>query len=57
MFTIYFSLQEKYKEEVDQKTVKTSTTRRSPLTVGPSMTSEAEKHMDGEIDVLFCLTL
>jgi hypothetical protein len=26
------------------------------LTVGPSMTVEAEKHMDGEIDALFCLT-
>jgi hypothetical protein len=37
--------------------VNASTTRRSPLTVGPSMTAEAEKHMDGEIDALFCLTL
>jgi hypothetical protein len=37
--------------------VKTSTTRRSPLTVGSSMTAEAEKHMDGEIDALFSLTL
>jgi hypothetical protein len=31
--------------------------RRSLLMVGPSMTAEAEKHMDGEIDALFCLTL
>jgi hypothetical protein len=37
--------------------MKTSTTRRSPLTVGSSMTAEAEKHMDGEIDTLFSLTL
>jgi hypothetical protein len=56
-FIICFSLQEKYKKEVVKNTVKTSTTRRSPLTVGPSMTTEAEKHMDGEIDVLFSLTL
>jgi hypothetical protein len=27
------------------------------LTVGPSMTAEAEKHTDGEIDSLFSLTL
>jgi hypothetical protein len=27
------------------------------LTAGPSMTMEVEKHMDGEIDALFCLTL
>jgi hypothetical protein len=31
--------------------------RRSSLTAGPSMTAEAEKHMDSEIDVLFYLTL
>jgi hypothetical protein len=31
--------------------------RRSPLTIEPSMTAEAEKHMDGEIDALFSLTL
>jgi hypothetical protein len=37
--------------------VKTSTTRRSPLMVGLSMIAEAEKHMDGEIDALFSLTL
>jgi hypothetical protein len=30
---------------------------RSPLTVRPSMTVEAEKYMDGEIDALFYLTL
>jgi hypothetical protein len=34
-----------------------STTRRSLLTVELSMTVEAEKHMDDEIDALFCLTL
>jgi hypothetical protein len=34
-----------------------STTRRNPLMVGLSMTAEAEKHMDGEIDALFSLTL
>jgi hypothetical protein len=38
-------------------TVKASTGRTSPLTVEPSMLAEAEKHMDGEIDVVFCLTL
>jgi hypothetical protein len=27
------------------------------LTTGPSMTAEVEKHMDGEIDALFHLTL
>jgi hypothetical protein len=43
-------LQEKYKEEVVKNTAMTSTTRRSPVTVGLSMTAEAEKHMDGEID-------
>jgi hypothetical protein len=37
--------------------VKTSTMRRSPLTARPSMIAEAEKHMDGEIDALFPLTL
>jgi Ca2+/H+ antiporter len=52
-FTIYFSLQKKYKEEVVKNTVKASTMRRSPLTAGLSMTTEAEKHMDGEIDALF----
>jgi hypothetical protein len=31
--------------------------RSSPLTVGLAMTAEAEKHMNGEIDGLFCLTL
>jgi hypothetical protein len=34
-----------------------SNTRRSPLTVGSSMTVEAKKHTDGEIDALFSLTL
>jgi hypothetical protein len=53
MFTICFSLQKKYKEEVVKNTMKASTTMRSPLTVGPSMTAEVEKHMDGEIDALF----
>jgi hypothetical protein len=56
-FTICFSLQEKYKEEVVKNTVKASTMRRNPLTAGSSMTEDAEKHMDGEIDVLFSLTL
>jgi hypothetical protein len=36
-----------------KNTVKASTTRRSSLMVGPSMTPEAEKHMDGEIDAIF----
>jgi hypothetical protein len=31
--------------------------RRSPLTTRASMIVEAEKHMDDEIDALFCLTL
>jgi hypothetical protein len=30
---------------------------RSPLTAGPSMTAEAKKHMDSEIDALFSSTL
>jgi hypothetical protein len=47
----------KYKEEVVKYTAKASTTRRSPLMAGPSMTVEAEKHIDGEIDALFPLTL
>jgi hypothetical protein len=38
-------------------TVKASTGRMSPLTAGPSMPAEAEKHIDGEIDGVFCLTL
>jgi hypothetical protein len=38
-------------------TAKASTTRRSPLTAGPSMTAEVEKHMDSEINALFSLTL
>jgi hypothetical protein len=37
---------------VKKNTVKTST-MRSPLTDGPSMTAEAKKYMDDEIDVLF----
>jgi hypothetical protein len=36
---------------------KASTMRRSSLKVGPSMTAEAEKHTDGEINALFSLTL
>jgi hypothetical protein len=36
---------------------KASTTRRSPLMVRPSMTMDAEKHMDSEIDAMFSLTL
>jgi hypothetical protein len=56
-FTICFSLQEKYKEEVVKNMTKASNTRRSPLTVGSSMTVEAKKHTDGEIDALFSLTL
>jgi hypothetical protein len=56
-FTICFSLQEKYKEEVVKKYGEGFNYGRSPLTVGRSMTVEAEKHMDGEIDALFCLTL
>jgi hypothetical protein len=57
MFTICFSLQEKYKEEVVKNVAKASTTRRSALTTRPSMTMEAEKHIDSEIDALFCSTL
>jgi hypothetical protein len=50
-------LEEWYKEEVVKNMADASTKRRSPLMVGPSMTVEAEKHMDGEIDALFSLTL
>jgi hypothetical protein len=56
-FTICFSLQKKYKEEVVKNMTKASTMRWSPLTVGPSMIAKAKKHMDGEIDALFCLNL
>jgi hypothetical protein len=56
-FTICFSLQGRYNKEVVKNMVKTSTTRRSPLTVRPSMTAEAEMHMDDDIDALFSLTL
>jgi hypothetical protein len=41
-FIICFSLREKYKEEVVKNTAKASTTRRSPLMIGPSMTVEEE---------------
>jgi hypothetical protein len=41
--TICFSLQEKYKEEVVKNMANASTMMRSPLTVGSSMTAEAEK--------------
>jgi hypothetical protein len=57
MFTICFSLQEKYKEEVVKNTANASTMRKSPVTAELSMTLEAEKHIDGGIDVLFSLTL
>jgi hypothetical protein len=50
-------LVEKFKEEVVKNMVNTSNMRRSPLTIGPSMTAETKKHMDGEIDALFSLTL
>jgi hypothetical protein len=56
-FTICLSLQKKYKEEVVKNMMNASTMRTCPLTVGPSMTAEAEKHMDGEIDAIFSLTL
>jgi hypothetical protein len=36
-------------------TVKASTSRTSPLTIRLSMSVEAEKHMNGEIDVVFCV--
>jgi hypothetical protein len=39
------------------KNTANASTMRSPLTVGPFMTAEAEKQMDGEIDALFSLTL
>jgi hypothetical protein len=44
----FASIRKKWREN----TVKASITRRIPL-----MTAEAEKHMDGEIDALFSLTL
>jgi hypothetical protein len=46
-----------YKEEVGKNMSKASTTKRSSLTDELSMTAEAEKHMNDEIDALFCLTL
>jgi hypothetical protein len=56
-FTIYFSLQKKYKEEVVKQYNEGFNYKGSPLTVGSSMPAEVEKHIDGEIDALFCLTL
>jgi hypothetical protein len=34
-----------------------SSGRTSPLTAEPFMLAEAKKHMDDEIDAVFCLTL
>jgi hypothetical protein len=45
------------KKKWSKNTANASTTRRSPLMIGLSMIAEAKKHMDGEIDALFCLTL
>jgi hypothetical protein len=56
-FTICFSLQKKYKEEVVKNMAKASTMRMSPLTARSCMIAKAEKHMDGEIDAIFSLTL
>jgi hypothetical protein len=57
-FTIYFSLQKKcIRNKWSKNMAKALTTRKSPLMAGPSMTVEAEKHIDDEIDTLFCLTL
>jgi hypothetical protein len=56
-FIICFFLHEKYKKEVVKKYGKGFNYKEEPLTVGTSMTVEAEKHMDGEIDALFSLTL
>jgi hypothetical protein len=53
-FTICFSLQECIRKKWSKNTMKASTMRRSALTVVPSMTAEAEKHMGGEIDAFFC---
>jgi hypothetical protein len=55
-FTIYFTLQEKYKEGVVKKYGE-GFNYEEPIMVGPFMTAEVEKHMDNEIDALFCLTL
>jgi hypothetical protein len=52
-----FSCRKSIRKKWSKNTAKTSTMRRSPLTVGLSMIAEAEKHMDGEIDALFSLTL
>jgi hypothetical protein len=52
-FTICFSLQEKYQEEMVKNMAKALTMKRSTLTVGPSMTTEVEKQMDGGIVALF----
>jgi hypothetical protein len=52
-----FSCRKSIRKKWSKNTTKTSTTRRSSLMVGSSMTVEAEKHMDGEIDALFSLTL
>jgi hypothetical protein len=56
-FTICFFLQESIRKKWSKNMMKTSTMRWSPLTVGSSMIAEAKKHMDGEIDALFSLTL
>jgi hypothetical protein len=57
MFTICFSLQEKYKEGVVKKHGEGFNYDEDPIDGQLSMTSEAEKHMDSENDALFSLTL
>jgi hypothetical protein len=56
-FTICFSLQEKYKEEVVKKHGEGFNYEEELIDGGSSMTVEVEKHMNDEIDALFCLTL
>jgi hypothetical protein len=39
------------------KNMAKASSTRSPLTAGPFMIAVAKKHMDGEINTLFSLTL
>jgi hypothetical protein len=56
-FTIYFSLQKKYKEEVVKQYNEGFNYKGEPIDGRVIYASGGGKHIDGEIDALFCLTL
>jgi hypothetical protein len=55
-FTVCFSFQEKYKDEVIKKHGECFHWRTSPLMIRLSVPAEVEKHMDSEMQSIF-LTL